>query len=104
MHRSTHIDDDERDALAGVSDSSSSARRAGQTAEIIQFIPRNAAAEWDDDAGEFDDTFESIGSLAVRLVASWYSWQPIRREESQTGCRENQTICRSRRSSARMAK
>jgi hypothetical protein len=71
MHRSTHIDDDERDALAGVSDSSSSARRAGQTAEIIQFIPRNAAAEWDDDAGEFDDTFESIGSLAVRLVASW---------------------------------
>jgi hypothetical protein len=71
MHRSTHIDDDERDALAGVSDSSSSARRAGQTAEIIQFIPRNAAAEWDDEAGEFDDTYESIGSLAVRLVASW---------------------------------
>jgi hypothetical protein len=71
MHRSTHIDDDERDTLAGVSDSSSSARRAGQTAEIIQFIPRNAAAEWDDEAGEFDDTYESIGSLAVRLVASW---------------------------------
>lgn len=70
-HRSTHIDDDERDALAGVSASSSSARRAGQSAEIIQFIPRNAAAEWDDEAGEFDDTFESIGSLAVRLVASW---------------------------------
>lgn len=69
-YRSTHIDDDERDALAGVS-ASSSARRSGQTAEIIQFIPRNAAAEWDDDAGEFDDTFESIGSLAVRLVASW---------------------------------
>jgi hypothetical protein len=71
MHRSTHIDDDERDTLAGVSASSSSARRAGQTAEIIQFIPRNAAAEWDDEAGEFDDTYESIGSLAVRLVASW---------------------------------
>ena len=71
-HRSTHIDDDERDALAGVSASSSSARRAGQSAEIIQFIPRNAAAEWDDETADFlDDGVYSIGELAVRLSASW---------------------------------
>ena len=47
---------------------------SGRSAEIIPFpAPQTAAMEWawEKGAGEFDDTFESIGSLAVRLVASW---------------------------------
>jgi hypothetical protein len=69
-NRSTHSQEDE--ALAfGEASAPSSIRSAARADNVIQFIPRNAAAEWDDDAGEFDDTFESIGSLAVRLVASW---------------------------------
>ena len=68
-YRSTHIDDDERDALAGVSASSSSARRAGQTAEIIPF-PAPMPPPW---AGEDEDAgcWESIGVLACRLVGAF---------------------------------
>lgn len=69
----TQIADEEAVALAGVSESSSRST-AGPTAEIIPFpAPQTAAMEWawEEEAGEFDDTFESIGSLAVRLVASW---------------------------------
>lgn len=67
MH-STQINDEDTGALAGVSVPSS---RSAWADNVIQFIPRNAAAEWDDEAGEFDDTFESIGSLAVRLVGNF---------------------------------
>jgi hypothetical protein len=72
-YRSTHIDDDERDALAGVSASSSSARRAGQTADILIFQPRTAAASWalEDAIEPLDEDVFDLGSIAVRLVADW---------------------------------
>jgi hypothetical protein len=72
-YRSTHIDDDERDALAGVSASSSSARRSGQTADILIFQPRTAAASWalEDAIEPLDEDVFDLGSIAVRLVADW---------------------------------
>lgn len=66
MHKSTHIDDDERDALAGVSASSSSARRAGQT-NVIPF-PQAATAALVGFEDEEADTWEPVGLLAIRLV------------------------------------
>lgn len=68
----THFTKDRDDGvsvLAGIDPPSS--LRSDWADNVIQFIPRNAAAEWDDEAGEFDDTFESIGSLAVRLVGNF---------------------------------
>lgn len=68
MHRSTQIEDRDAALLAG---DVAPLSRSAWADNVIQFIPRNAAAEWDDEAGEFDDTFESIGSLAVRLVGNF---------------------------------
>lgn len=70
MH-STQNKDDEAVSLAGVS-ASSPARRSGQT--VIQFpfqSPVAAASMALEDAMEPDDCFESLGSIAVRIVAAW---------------------------------
>lgn len=70
-NRSTHSQEDE--ALAfGEASAPSSIRSAARADNVIQFIPRNAAAEWDDETADFlDDGVYSIGELAVRLSASW---------------------------------
>lgn len=69
----TQNTDDKAVSLAGVAALSSPARRAGQT-EIIQFPFQAAQCRrplQGLDATELDDCFESLGSVAVRLVAAW---------------------------------
>jgi hypothetical protein len=71
MH-STQNKNDEAEFLAG-SPASSSARRAGQT--VIQFPfqgPVAAASMALEDAIETEeDSFQSLGSIAIRLVGQW---------------------------------
>lgn len=71
MH-STQNKDDEAVSLAGVAASSFSGP-AAREAVIIQFQkPIVAAASMAlEDAMEPDDCFESLGSIAVRIVAAW---------------------------------
>lgn len=68
--RSTHIEDDGAEILAGTEAPSSPGRRAGHTAEIIPFPSLTAAADW---LGESEDAdcWESIGVLAVKLVGNF---------------------------------
>jgi hypothetical protein len=71
-HRPFSNEDSEVLAFPEVGTPLSPARRAGQT-EIIQFPfqgPVAAASMALEDAME-PDTFESLGSIAVRIVADW---------------------------------
>lgn len=73
MHKS-QIEREERSTFLPGSEGPSSLSAASAGSVVIPFpAPQTAAMEWawEEEAGEFDDTFESIGSLAVRLVASW---------------------------------
>jgi hypothetical protein len=49
------------------------ARRSGQTADILIFQPRTAAASWalEDAIEPLDEDVFDLGSIAVRLVADW---------------------------------
>ena len=71
MNQIIHIEDGEAVSLAGVSASpSAQASAAGST--VIQFpFQAVSAALVGLDATEPDDCFESLGSVAVRLVGQW---------------------------------
>lgn len=68
MH-STQNKDDEAVSLPGVS-ASSPARRSGQTV-ILSFQADRRRYLGLEDAMETEDTFEVLGSIAVRLLAEW---------------------------------
>jgi hypothetical protein len=72
MHHSTHIANGETQGLAGPYEASP-LRPAGVTREpvILVFSQRPAARCVLADAMEPDEGFESLGSIAVRLVASF---------------------------------
>jgi hypothetical protein len=71
MHKS-QIEREERSTFLPGSEGPSSLSAASAGSVVIPFpVPKAAAWDWEEEAGEFDDTFESIGSLAVRLVTSW---------------------------------
>lgn len=69
MH-STQISDEETKMLAGVTVSSSLRPRRGDPV-ILVFSQRPAARCALADAMEPDEGFESLGSIAVRLVSEW---------------------------------
>lgn len=69
MHHSTQNKDDEAVSLAGVS-ASSPARRSGQTV-ILSFQADRRRYLGLEDASDPVEGFESIGSLAVRIVGQF---------------------------------
>lgn len=70
MSKRDHIGDDGTSVLPGIKIPSSSVRRSGQPV-ILVFSQRPAARFAEADAMEPDEGFESLGSIAVRLLAEW---------------------------------
>jgi hypothetical protein len=72
MHHRPFSNEEDSEALAfgEVGSSLSTARRAGQPV-ILVFSQRPAARCVLADAMEPDEGFESLGSIAVRLLAEW---------------------------------
>jgi hypothetical protein len=70
MSKRDHIGDDGTSVLPGIKIPSSSVRRSGQPV-ILVFSQRPAARFAEADAMEPDEGFESLGSIAVRLVSEW---------------------------------
>jgi len=72
MKKRDHIGDDGNSVLAGIGSPSSSVRRSGQPVILIHHRPQTAASVGLGDAIEPEgESFSSLGSIAVRLVASW---------------------------------
>jgi hypothetical protein len=68
MHKGIHIEDEGTEHLAGFPEPSSRPATGSAVILLFPFPPRTAASwAWEEEASG-PDTFQSIGSLAIRLV------------------------------------